>query len=242
MEGNSVVDRTLYVDPVSENSIRFLKRMVLLSSLIILNHFYAVDLSESHLFGIKFEGTAPALNGLFGIVLIYFALSFFVYVYKDISSWVAQDAIYRLDKICIPLSEVDRKLDQIVGLLESQRTYNSLLSDEIDSLREVQEPDKFPDRITYENYVDGILNTINRAKANIEANSYPLSENVAELKQTQSALEEELSKVSRDYRKMYLLQFIKIGILETFLPSYLAIQALYFSHTEIAQILATVFL
>lgn len=80
-----------YKNPFSDITNRTRKQLFFISTIVILNSLYPIDLSQSHIIGISFvEGKTPPLDGLLGLLLIYIFISWSIYNYQEINSWLAQ--------------------------------------------------------------------------------------------------------------------------------------------------------
>lgn len=234
------LDLKLYEDPISENSTRQLKKVVLFSSFVLLNHYYVVDLSKSYLFGLHFQDAAPPLNGIFGIVILYFSISLAIYLYKDINTWRANHSYYQLNQVTAPLNRIDSRLEPLVSLIKCQSDYSQEIYEEVKKLRDLPEPDKFNDRLTYDNYVDDLLKSINQSKRNLEANSSPLTNHVEDLGKLYSDLSHLVKETRSKYKEMVIIQVLKAGVLETAFPLILAAIALVISFHDIRGIIASI--
>lgn len=211
-----------YKDPFSETTVRVRKKLIFLSSLAILNHFFPIDLSKSHLFGVHFEDVAPTLAGLLGIVVLYFTAVFFVYVVQEIKAWLSQ---LEETKFKEHHSQLDKIITRHTQAYQAVQQANARLRECTDQFAVLN---KHGSTISPKD-VQGVVKELDRRSVNFEKECGSLTSLNSRFEDEFKIAEKSLRKSESDYGTAMWMQLIKVGVLEVMLPFFFAFWSILLS-------------
>lgn len=211
-----------FKDPFSAVTTSIRKKLIFFASLAILNNYFQIDLSSSHVLGIRFiDDNVPPLSGLLSLVVFYFTITLFVYTYQEIKAWVSQSRLLEFEahkEALDKMSTLNASSHDIIKNASQQilmNKHSDLSSDDDERLNVHQQ--------SFINYV-----------GNIEDSDVKFE---SELNKIQDKYDQSYSA----YKAALLLQFIKVGAFEVLFPFGVAILAILFSYKGMISITNVIF-
>ena len=215
-----------YKSPFGDTTNKNRSKLLLFSSIAILNYYFPLDFNNSVVLGVKFQdGDALSLSGLIAFPILYLTLTLAVNTFQEIEAWLAQAR-------SIEFSESRRNLHDIYSNNQSLKnsvilTQRSLLSHE-EALRNVKQ------LIDDNQLLDS--NEVKQQFFRIDNSREFLDTACTTLKESSDKIYKEVEKAERLHRSAHVnfqralrAQFFKIGLLETVLPFSAAAIALIYS-------------
>lgn len=216
----------VYRDPFSPSTSRTRKQLMFFSSLVILNNFYPIDIENSHIIGLKFvHGNSPPLSGLFGVIVIYLAVVFILYIYQEIKSWLAQANEILYEKYYRQLLDIYSHHQSIANAVnsatgnmnENDKVLNKFL-DSIDSI-----PEESQEEVSKKvDFIIGQVDVFGQFCSHLGESNEEFKKEIDEAKLL-------LDNSMKKYNSAFISQTLKIGVLEIILPVTLACFAVAFS-------------
>jgi len=215
----------IYKDPFSALTTSIRKKLIFFASLVILHSYYPINLSESHILGIKFKNeVAPPLSVVIGIVVLYFTALLTIYTIQEIKSWLAQSNTLNFERHKEALEKIASENKSIHTAVNSATEQLKMHSELSVYTHEELSPEQ---RSSLEVHLKSFTNFVNNLS---DSNTkFENSINNAQLSYDQSL---------SDYRTAFYTQIIKVGILEILLPFGLALVALSLTISELYIVLS----
>jgi hypothetical protein len=227
-----------YKDPYSETTNRARKKVFLFSSLILLNHFFPLDLDQSHFLGIHFkEGLSPSLSGLLALLVLYFSTLLVVYTYQEIQAWLAQSNSLDFAGSRRSLHSIYSHHQSLANAIDSATTQLKLHNGATTELSVALKLNENIDKHAVErnlNELEVHKQSFENFYTSIEKSNHEFGEEIQKAKVA-------YQKATSNYKSAMLTQIFKVGILEIILPFALAAISIYLSQEGIHEIVKAVF-
>lgn len=227
-----------YKDPFSESTSRTRKKVILFSSIILLNHFFPLDLGKSHILGLHFlPGHAPSLAGLLSLLLIYFTVILAVYSYQEIKSWLAQaneialvNYQRSLHDIYAHFQTIHQEIENTAKQLETHTNSVNEFKEEIKRTKEIDQ-----------NIIEKHMSSMNVNKESFK-NIYTLlgNSNTKFGNEIDKAINL-LNSTAADYKKAMSTQWVKVAFLELALPFAMSVFSILLAYSGMLQVIEILF-
>lgn len=221
-------------DPFSEKTNKARKQVIILSSLLILNHMFPLDLDKTHVFGVHFkQGSAPPFSGILALLVVYFAVTLVIYSYHEIKAWLAQCNTINFSVALRNLHDIYAHHQAIANAVDGASTQLRLHREVLEQVRSMLD-DK---DIDFNLDLDSEKNSLEVHEQSFENMFLNLGDSNetfrGEILKGQAAYRQAVS----DFRAALFLQTIKVGLIEVIFPFSLVVLSIYVSHKGIFTLL-----
>lgn len=216
-----------FISPFSESTNKIRGKLLLFSSLAILNYYFPLDFNNSQIFGVKFkDGNALSLSGIFSFLVIYFSVILIVHTYQEIQAWLAQANSLEFAQSRRNLHDVYAHHQSIQNAVIGANEQLALHTKETSELNRLLKENESLDK-------DEVAKQLNR----FELHKQSFENYCSNLKKSNEPFGQEIEKAIelhkqsfKNYKSAMFSQFFKVGILEVLLPITVAIIAILLSH------------
>ena len=217
----------VFKSPFSESTNKMRAKLLLFSSLAILNYYFPLDFNHSQIFGVKFkDGDALSLSGILSFLVLYFSVMLIVHSYQEIQAWLAQANILEFSQRMRNLCDAHvhhQSIDMAVnGATEQINLHRKKLGNLMHLLKNVD---------------DLNLEEIRKKFNRLEVHEQSIENYCMSMGNSNKPFGEEIDKAIHihgqsliNYKSAMFSQIFKVGILEILVPFGLAIVAIFLSH------------
>lgn len=227
-----------YKEPFSDSTNKTRKLVIFWGSITLLNHFYPTDLENSHVLGLKFaKGIAPPIDALLGLVAIYLLLTFSIYVYQEIKSWLAQANEVALSEYRRSPHDIYAHHTNISAAINSAtQTLGSHSEATIKLTAAAEQSGQISPEALEKHFIEVLAH-----KGSLENFSRNLGEATEKYGAEIAKATTLLAQVSNDYKRALMSQLIKVGVLEVAAPLLLGGAAVFVSFNNVYGLVKAIF-
>jgi predicted RNase H-like HicB family nuclease len=216
-----------FTSPFSESTNKIRGKLLLFSSLAILNYYFPLDFNNSQIFGVKFkDGDALSLSGIFSFLVIYFSVILIVHTYQEIQAWLAQANSLEFAQSRVNLHNVYAHHQSIQNAIIGANEQLELHTKESNELNKLLKEHNNIDK-------DEAAKQLNR----LELHKQSFENYCSSLGKSNEPFGQEIEKAIelhrqsfKNYKSAMFSQYCKVGILEILLPFTVAIIAILLSY------------
>lgn len=227
-----------FKSPFSESTNKIRAKLLLFSSLAILNYYFPLDFNNSQIFGVKFkDGDALSLSGIFSFLVIYFSAILIVHTYQEVQAWLAQ-----ANSLEFALSR--RNLHDVYAHHQSIHNAVNGASEQLGLHR--KEASELNELLKNQDKLD--IEEANKKLNRMELHKQSFENFCMNLGKSNEPFGKEIEKAIalhrqsfKNYKSAMFSQIFKVGVLEIIVPLGVAIAAILVSYEGITLLFQGVF-